>query len=306
MVRKNGPPTACYHHRMKPSRSRFVDIRGLRYHVREWGEAGAPQLFLLHGFMDVSASFQFLVDALAAGWHVVAPDWRGFGRSGRGGDAYWFPDYLGDLDALLRLYSPDAPARLVGHSMGGNVACVYAGVRPERVRAVVALDAFGLADRAPQEAPGRYEKWLDELTRPQGCRTYPDLAALAARLQRDNPRLDPARAAWLAQELGEADGAGGVRLAADPAHRRPNAVLYRRAEAEACWRRVRAPVLWVVPEDEGLRRRLGVDDAAHEAAKACFRNFREVAVADSGHNLPHDQPAMVAAVIEQFLLAHGA
>ena len=66
---------------MKASRSEFLDIRGLRYHVRTWGNASAPKLFLLHGWMDVSASFQFVVDELRRDWHVIAPDWRGFGLS---------------------------------------------------------------------------------------------------------------------------------------------------------------------------------------------------------------------------------
>src|SRR5438552_12136411 len=66
---------------MKPSQSEFVQIRGLRYHCRCWGEALAPKLFMLHGWMDVSASFQFLVDALRGNWRVIAPDWRGFGLS---------------------------------------------------------------------------------------------------------------------------------------------------------------------------------------------------------------------------------
>lgn len=285
---------------MRPSRSRFVDIRGFSCHLREWGAAGAPRLFMLHGWMDVSASFQFVVDALAADWHVIAPDWRGFGRSAWCGDAYWFADYLGDLDALLRALSPEQPARLVGHSMGGNVACLYAGVRPARVAAVVALDAFGLADRAAEEAPGRYEKWLDELARPQAFRSYASFDELAARLMRDNPRLPAERAAWLARHLGEDNGAGGVRLAGDPAHKRVNAVLYRRAEAEACWRRVRAPVLWVEPESDELRRRLGVDAHAHAAAKACFRDFREIVLPHCGHNLHHDRPADVARAIEGF------
>jgi len=87
---------------VKVSRSQFVDVRGLSYHVRTWGEAGAPKLFLLHGWMDVSASFQFLVDALAGQWHVLAPDWRGFGPSETPQDGYWFPDYVADLDALRR------------------------------------------------------------------------------------------------------------------------------------------------------------------------------------------------------------
>lgn len=59
---------------MKPSCSRFHRIHGLDYHVREWGEAGRAKLFMLHGWMDVSASFQFLVDGLQREWHVIAPE----------------------------------------------------------------------------------------------------------------------------------------------------------------------------------------------------------------------------------------
>lgn len=288
----------------RPSCSRFFDIRGLRYHVREWGSEGAPKLFLLHGWMDVSASFQFVVDALQADWHVIAPDWRGFGLSQwHGADAYWFPDYLGDLDAILCIYAPEGAVTLVGHSLGGNVACLYAGVRPARVARLIALDAFGLADNPPDNAPGRLEKWLNDLERPQSFRHYPDRAALAARLMADNPRLLPARAEFLAEHLGEPDGNGGVRLAGDPAHKRVNAVLYRRSEALAAWRRVTAPTMWIEPAEPELRRRLGVSDDAHREARAAFRNFREECVADSGHNLHHDQPGIVARIIEDFLLS---
>ena len=85
---------------MRAARSLFVPIRWLTYHVRAWGRPEDRKLFLLHGWMDVSASFQFLVDALAGDWHVLAPDWRGFGLSDTPQDGYWFADYVADLDAL--------------------------------------------------------------------------------------------------------------------------------------------------------------------------------------------------------------
>ena len=287
------------------SRSRFVGIRGLRYHLREWGNEGAPKLVLLHGWMDVSASFQFIVDALQGEWHVIAPDWRGFGQTEwSGADAYWYPDYLADLDAILRVVAPDQPVSLIGHSLGGNVACQYAGVRPARVARLVALDAFGLADSRPDDAPGRMEKWLLQLEAESAFRAYPGREALAARLQADNPRLMPEKAAFLAGHLGEPDGDGGIRMAGDPAHRRVNPVLYRREEALACWRRVTAPTLWIEPADPALRRRLGVSDEAHAEGKRCFRRFQEVEVPDSGHNMHHDQPEIVARIIETFLLSN--
>src|SRR5262245_49556059 len=101
---------------MKKSESLFLDIRGLRYHCRCWGDPTAPKLVLLHGWMDVSASFQFLVDALRGEWRAIAPDWRGYGLSDwSGADSYWFPDYLADLDVLLRELAPSEPVVLIGH-----------------------------------------------------------------------------------------------------------------------------------------------------------------------------------------------
>src|SRR5882672_8409549 len=151
---------------MKPSDSLFVPLRGLRYHCRCWGREGAPALFMLHGWMDVGASFQFLVDALRGDWHVLAPDWRGFGQSEWCQDGYWFPDYLADLEALLDHFVGDEPARLVGHSLGGNVVMLYAGARPQRVARVVSLEGFGIPAEASVKAPAKYAKWLDALQQP--------------------------------------------------------------------------------------------------------------------------------------------
>jgi len=83
---------------MTPSRTEFLTLRALRTHVRHWGREGAPKIFMVHGWMDVGASFQFVVDCLRGDWHVIAPDWRGFGLTDRApGGTYWFPDYLADL-----------------------------------------------------------------------------------------------------------------------------------------------------------------------------------------------------------------
>ncbi len=189
---------------MTPSTSQFVAIRGLSYHVRSWGEAAAPKLFMLHGWMDVGASFQFLVDALTRDWCVLAPDWRGFGQSAWCADGYWFADYLADLDALLEHFTPDDPARIVGHSLGGNVACIYGGVRPQRVARLVSLEGFGIPTEKPELAPDKLSKWLDALRDPPSFAPYPNLAAVADRLQQNNPRMARDHAEFLAGHWAEA------------------------------------------------------------------------------------------------------
>lgn len=288
---------------MIPSRSEFSVLRGRRFHVRRWGTAEAPLLVMLHGWCDVSASWQFVVDAFRKGWNVVAPDLRGFGLSQGNQDPYWFPDYIADLDALLECVSPGAPADLVGHSLGGNAVCLYAGIRPERVRRLVNLEGLGLPRHDATEAPGRYAKWLEQVRgAPPEFRAYADRAAFARRLRKENPRLDEARASYLAEHLGAGDDDGQIRLAADPWHRLVNPVLYRLEEIMAVWRQVTAPVLWVTADDSFVLKDIFSGDAGQLRERvACFRDIREAVVADSGHNMHHDQPEAVARLIEDFL-----
>ncbi|MBI4205995.1 MAG: alpha/beta hydrolase [Betaproteobacteria bacterium] len=287
---------------MRPSKSEFHSIRGLRYHVRTWGEPHQrPPLFLLHGWMDVSASFQFLVDCFRDDRYVIAPDWRGFGLTEWAGEGYWFPDYYADLDALLDLYAPHAPADLVGHSMGGVVACTYAGIRPERVAKVVSLEGFGLARTTPDLAPGRYQRWLDELHEPPRFRSYQSFAEVAARLKRKNPRLTDEMAAFLAQHWAQQDPSGEVTLASDPRHKGVNPYLFRLDELLACWRRVNAPVLWVFARESKGTGYLKDTPEQLAERKGAFRNLHEVWIEDCGHMLHHDQPQRLAQVIESFL-----
>ena len=155
---------------LRESQSHWVPLRGCRYHVRQWGTAtpGATPLVLAHGWMDVAASYQFMVDAFSEAFvsqrPIIAMDWRGYGLTETPPtDSYWFPDYLADLDALLDTLYPDQPVDLVGHSMGGNVVMMYAGSRPERIRRLVNLEGFGMATTQPAQAPTRMAQWLDEL-----------------------------------------------------------------------------------------------------------------------------------------------
>jgi pimeloyl-ACP methyl ester carboxylesterase len=255
--------------------------------------------------MDVAASFQFVADALEGRWRVLAPDWRGYGLTDRGGaDCYWFPDYVADLDRLLQTISPDAPVNVAGHSMGGNVACLYAGVRPERVAALVNLEGFGLQATQPRNAPRRYARWLAELREPPGMRDYDGFDALAARLRQQNPRLTAERAAFLARHWGEARD-GRVVLRGDPAHKIVNPVQYQLEEAKACWRAVTAPVLWVQGADTATPGMLALSDADIAERKGCFPRLTEVVIPDCGHMVHHDQPGAVAHAIEAFLTSRG-
>jgi pimeloyl-ACP methyl ester carboxylesterase len=286
---------------LKPGASQFHTIRNLRYHVRCWGDAGAPKIFLLHGWMDVSASFQFLVDCFARDWHVIAPDWRGFGLTEWARDGYWFPDYYADLDALLAIFQPDEPINLIGHSMGGNIACTYAGVRPQRVAKLVSLEGFGASRTQADEAPKRYARWLDQLVAPLAFKPYPSFDAVAARMQKNNPRLTDAHAQFLAQHWARKTEIGTVELRSDPKHKIVNPVLSRMEELQACWRQITAPVLWVRGDASGAPGWRNDDESQFAERKSAFSNLHEVTIAECGHMLHHDQPQRLAKTVEDFM-----
>jgi pimeloyl-ACP methyl ester carboxylesterase len=261
-------------------------------------------VFLLHGWMDVSASFQFVVDALGGEWDVYAPDWRGYGLTEWGrSDSYWFPDYLADLDKILEHFAPRDAVNLVGHSLGGNVAALYAGIRPPRVARLVNLEGFGMAPTRPEQAPKRYARWLNELHERPALRPYRDFGELAARLRKNNGRLTQEKADFLARHWGRDTGAPGVVLRGDPAHKIVNPLLYRIEEVKACWREVSAPVLWVDAAESDTLKRLGLTEAQHAERRSAFPNLTYRTVKDAGHMLHHDQPAEVARLVEEFVLA---
>ncbi len=288
---------------MRPSESLFLDIRGLRYHVRHWPGRPEKRIVLLHGWMDVSASFQFLVDALAPDWDVHAPDWRGYGLTAwSGSDNYWFPDYIGDLDALLERIQPQAPVNLIGHSLGGNVGGLYAGIRPARIARFVNLEGFGMPETRAEQAPKRYARWMDEMKAAPGWRPYASYAELADRLQKNNPRLKRERAEFLARHWGRDAEGGGVVLRSDPAHKLINATLYRLDEARACWERVTAPVLWVDAAESETMKRMRLTPEQLAERRAAFKDLKHHTLPDAGHMLHHDQPEALARLIEAFLL----
>ena len=296
------------------SRSLFVRARGLRHHVLQWGDASAvtpqrPPLLMLHGWMDVAASFQFVVDALVSDRFVLALDWRGFGLSDTPAvDTYWFPDYLGDLDAVLDalLFGNDAPAAaidLLGHSMGGNVAMLYAGLRPQRVRRLVNLEGFGMPETRPQQAPKRYVQWLDELKQPAQLRRYDSVDAVADRLRKTNPLLRPERAAWLAPHWSRQNADGQWEILGDPAHKRANPMLYQKAEVLECWKLIQAPLLWVEGDQTDVAKWWGnrYTKAEFHERLSVVAKLEKHMLSPAGHMLHHDQPEALAARLEAFL-----
>lgn len=280
-------------------------IRGLNIHLTRWGpESCGSQMpvFLLHGWQDTGDTFQFMVDEFKRDWPLVALDWRGFGRSEWPQEGYWFPDYYADLDALLDALSPGEPARLVGHSMGGNVAGMYAGLRPERVRCIVNLEGFGLPRSSADAAPAKLRKWLDQVKSPTSRKEYDSVGQLASVIQFRYPRFSEAQAGFVAAAWSEPH-AGKIRLLGDSRHRWVNPVRYQREDAQACWRLIKAPMLMLLGDESEHLAKFGA-----AGAETAFREFipqLEIArIPGAGHMLHIEKAELVAPLVENFLSAN--
>jgi len=284
----------------RAARCQVLRCRGLDFQFYRWDGEDPRPVFLMHGWGDSGETFQFLVDRLPRERTYIAYDARGFGRTAWPQDGYWFPDYLADLDAIIASLSPDHPVDLVGHSMGGNVSLLYAGVRPERIRSVVSLEGFGLAATQSDQAPARYREWLDEIRDGTSFAVYDDFAHFAKILGRRNPRTPPDRVEFIARSWGQVRDDGRIELRADPRHKRVNPVLYQREQTGACWQRITAPVLMVDGDQSDFARRL-VGDAGRVGLSALFKDVRFATVAGAGHMLHHERPAEVAELIAPVL-----
>ena len=301
------------------SHSEFVPIRNLNYHVRVWGKPNpdlAP-LVLVHGWMDVAASYQFLVDSLSVAFfekrHIIAPDWRGYGLTTSAPvDNYWFPDYMADLDFLLEHYAPGKPVDLVGHSMGGTVVMMYAGARPQRIRRLINLEGFGVPSTPATSAPVRYATWMDELKAlRQGdikLKTYDSAEGVAQRLMKTNPRLarDGAsrdRAAWLSHHWAVENAAGQWEILGDAAHRVSGAMTSRVEEVLALYAANTAPTLFVDAEENSLEKWHDgkFTRADFDERLKVVPNLTRARIMDAGHMLHHDQPGELARLIENFV-----
>ncbi len=306
---------------LRPSRSEFVPVRLHRYHVRLWGAPSAaasklPPLVLVHGWMDVAASYQFVVDALpeefVAGRLIIAPDWRGFGHSqGPATDHYSFAEYLADLEILLDHYTGQRQVDLVGHSMGGNISMMYAGVRPARIRRLVNLEGFGMPSTQPDQAPARYATWIDEIKALHAgqtlLRSYEDVDGVAARLMKTNHRLPKEKADWLARLWSEprvqADGTTRQEILGDPAHRIISAQLFRAEEMMALYRQITAPAMLIEADEGSLKTnwKQRFPQEEFDQRIAHVPQLRRETISNAGHMLHHDQPEALARLLVDFL-----
>ena len=233
-----------------PPQVRRVSASGLSHRVLEWGARSddSPTLFFLHGYLDCAASFTPLVNELSEGYHCVAPDLRGHGGSewvGKGG-YYHFFDYVRDVRELVdQLAGPRLV--LIGHSMGGGIATLFAGSWPDAVEKLVLLEGLGPPEEDYAEGPERIRRWLRELRNTEGraARLFESLDEVVARLSKLWPTLTEDRVLDLARWMTVPVPEGGFRWSYDPMHRTRTPMVFKPERWAPFLRAITCPTLTV-------------------------------------------------------------
>jgi len=287
---------------MSAPRHTFLDSQGLPIHCLEWGDSEGTPLILVHGYLDLAESWRAFVDALQTRqrnlW-VIAPDCRGHGDSGwiGAGGYYHFPDYVFDLDCVVRAHSLDSFA-LIGHSMGGTISLLYAGTFPERIKKLVLIEGVGPVGMTFSDAPLRMEKWITELHERgrRHFREYTSLAAGAGQLRQTNPRLSESTALEIARAAMKQNDRGKWIWKFDPLHRTTAPQPFYTAQALEFLRRIQSPVLLIDGAQSRQTRR--TDKQERYAAIA---NHQRVTIAGAGHMVHQDNPEQLADVVGDFI-----
>lgn len=279
-------------------------INSISHQIYSWGHPENPKLFFLHGWMDTGASFEFVNQQLSKDFYCIALDFRGFGKSShcKNDLGYFFYEYLSDIHQFLLHYSPRTPVHLLGHSMGGNLASMYAGIYPERVKTLINVEGFGIKDMDPALGPKRIRQWIDEKT--PSFKKYHSLKDLALRFKKTNPRLPMKRALFLAKEMSKKYQDGYI-IRADPLHKKIHPYLFRLDGLFEFWKKITAQCLLIYAEHTEMGSWMGGQNQVQKEIKRRLKFFpqgsQQVKINDCGHMIHHEKPEELASAILQFL-----
>ncbi len=280
--------------------SQYRLIRDTEYHFSLWGKENSPTILYLHGWGDTGSSFQVVVDFFADDWRVIAPDLRGFGRSQHNKSSYWFPDYLADVEEIKKIFISDRQFHIIGHSLGANIASMYAGIFPQYIHKFVNIEGFGLEESDPDNAPLNYRRWIEKLNKIEDFRNYNSFSSLADSLIKRNPIIRRDIALFIAHEWAHLKNDGKIYLNADRKHKLPNAIQYRRNEAKACWQRIEAESLLIYGEKSLYKNQ--IDNYKEALIREDGSDiFSCVQIKNSGHMIHLENPEKLALIIEKFL-----
>lgn len=284
-----------------PTSQSYISQR-LRLRYVDWGNPAAPPLLLLHGGRDHSRSWDWTAQELRRDWHVIAPDLRGHGDSEWSADGSYGPlPNLYDIAQLIHQLKL-APVTIVAHSFGGNIALRYAGVYPENVRKLVAIEGLGpspkmLAEWLAKPIDHRLRQWID-VKRGIAGRTqkrYATLEDAYKRMREENHHLSDEQARHLTLHGVSQNEDGTYSWKFDNYMRVFPPYDMAQDDNEVLWQAITCPTLLMYGEDSWA------SNPEQDGRVKHFKTARVVSFKNAGHWLHHDQFDQFIAELRGFL-----
>ncbi len=272
----------------------------LRMHYVDWGNPDAPPLILLHGGRDHCRNWDWIASDFRDDYHVICPDLRGHGDSAWcAAGQYTMANYIYDLAQLIHQQRL-APVSIIAHSLGGNVAVRYAGILPDTVSRLVAIEGLGPGPGMGKPRPPIDEcmrSWIEKTRANAGRnhRRYPSLNAARARMREANKHLSDEQVSHLTEHGVNQNEDGTYSWKFDPYVRVWPPYDMTREEIAELWSKVAAPTLLVYGKESWAR------DPAEDGRLQYFRNARVLGVPDAGHWVHHDQRSLFTDEVRRFL-----
>lgn len=284
-----------------PTSHSYISQR-MKLAYADWGNADAPPLLLLHGGRDHCRNWDWTAHALKDRWHIIAPDWRGHGDSQWASDGeYKLLGYVYDLAQLIH-QERLAPVTIVAHSMGGNIALRYAGLFPDRVRKLVAIEGLGpspkmIAERARQDFGERIRSWIEQKRRAAGRtpRRYESIDSALARMMEANQHLSREQARHLTIHGVNRNEDGTYSWKFDPYLNIWGDTDLSVEQMTELWSRITAPTLLMYGAKSWA------SNPAEDGRLRFFKNARVSLYENAGHWLHHDQFEKFIDELNEFL-----
>jgi pimeloyl-ACP methyl ester carboxylesterase len=277
--------------------SRYYMSQRLKLHYVVWGDESNPPLLLIHGNRDHARTWDDVATRLMRDYCVYAVDLRGHGDSSWAiGGQYSLPEFVLDVAGLVKELDR-SPLTIIGHSLGGAVALEYAGVFPETVLKVVAIEGLGPRVGEPTPASVRMRHWISETQAfdKRQPRRYPSVEAAEKRMREENPHLKDAMARHLTIHGSRENDDGTRSWKFDNYVRLHSPYEFNIAEAREIWNQIRCPVLLIRGSESWA------SDPEADGKASSFHTYRTVLVKDAGHWVHHDQLSTFMDVVWQFL-----
>ncbi|KCZ51807.1 alpha/beta fold hydrolase [Hyphomonas pacifica] len=262
----------------------------LRLHYVDWGNEGAPILILLHGGRDHCRSWDWVAQELREDWHVIAPDLRGHGDSAWSADGEYSPRAcVYDLAQLIHQLNA-GPVTIVAHSYGGNIALRYAGIYPDMVKKIVAIEGLGpspkmMEERAKVTPADRMKEWIESKRASAGRlpRKYESLDEAYTRMKEENTYLSDAQARHLTIHGISQNEDGTYSWKFDNYMRIFTPYDMPQEDVEQLWQNITCPTLLMYGDKSWA------SNPAEDGRVQHFRNARVKLYKDAGHWLHHDK-----------------